>query len=124
MMTSPPLSAGQRALLEAALLQRQRDIEQRLEAQQGGASRVDHAEDVLQQDGDDAPQRDADREVDLARGDWARRELSAVSEALGRVHDERFGLCADCEGPIPFDRLRIEPWAARCVPCQTELERR
>jgi DnaK suppressor protein len=124
MTTSALLTAGQRALLEVALLQRQRDIEQRLDTQQEGASRVDHAEEMLQQDGDDAPQRDADREVDLARGDWARRELSAVSEALGRVHDESFGLCVDCESPIPFDRLRIEPWAARCVPCQTDLERR
>lgn len=118
------LTAGQRALLEAALVQRRTDLDRRLVAIQGGASRVEHAAETLAQDGDDAPQRDADREVDLARNDWAVQELGAVSAALARVHDPAFGQCARCGQPIAFERLRVEPWAVRCIGCQTQTESR
>jgi DnaK suppressor protein len=45
-----------------------------------------------------------------------------VSEALRRLDGEGFGLCTGCGNEIPFDRLRAEPWAARCVPCETARE--
>jgi DnaK suppressor protein len=125
-MTAPTstLTADQRVLLEAALLQRRAELDRRLAVIQGGASRVEHAAEALAQDGDDAPQRDADREVDLARNDWTLQELGAVSAALARVHVDDFGRCGDCGEPIGFDRLRIEPWAVRCIGCQTQAEQR
>ena len=91
---------------------------------QAGGSRSEAAREVLQQDGDDAPQRDADREIDLARADRDIEELGAVSHALARVHDAGFGLCSDCGQTIPFDRLKLEPWAVRCVACAAALEQR
>ena len=90
---------------------------------QAGASRSEHARDVLQQDADDAPQRDADREIDLVRADREVAELGAVSDALARLHDSGFGYCVDCARAIPFDRLKLEPWALRCVDCEAERER-
>jgi RNA polymerase-binding transcription factor DksA len=32
-------------------------------------------------------------------------------------------LCVDCHGAIPFERLRLEPQALRCVACQSFNER-
>lgn len=116
------LTPGQRALLEAELKLRQGELDRTLAAHQGGLGRVEHAEELLAQDGDDAPQRDADREVDLARSDRTLQELGRVSVALRRVHDADFGVCRDCDEPIPFDRLKLEPWAERCVACESAQE--
>jgi DnaK suppressor protein len=119
------LTAGQHALLESALQQQLQQIDRRLAEHLGGTSRAEHARQVLQQDGDDAPQRDAERELDQALGDRDTMALGAVSAALARLRDTdagRYGLCADCGAEIPFDRLKVEPWALRCVACQTALE--
>lgn len=116
------LTAGQRALLEANLIARRNQLDQQLAEHQQGQSRVEHAAEVLAQDGDDGPQRDADREVDLARSDRELRELGQVSEALRRLTQPGYGECSDCGEAIPFDRLKLEPWALRCVGCQARHE--
>ncbi len=117
------LTAGQRALLEAALVQRQHQLDRRLADHTGGLTRAEHAREVLLQDDDDAPQRESEREMDLALTDIETQELGAVSAALRRLHEPDFGLCADCGNEIPFDRLTIEPWALRCVACESRRER-
>ena len=58
------LNATQLAELQAVLLQRKAEIEQRLQEVHEGKTRAEHARTVLLQDGDDAPQRSSDREVD------------------------------------------------------------
>jgi DnaK suppressor protein len=114
------LTAGQRAQLRERLELRQHELDRRI-AELGGA-RAQHASELLEQDGDDAPQRDADREVDLARSDALLQEQGAVSRALSRLDEPGFGRCIDCALPIAFDRLRIEPWALRCVACESARE--
>lgn len=121
---SKHLTGGQRAMLKASLELRQHELDQRLAAHQRGQSRADYARELLQQDGDDAPQRDSDREVELAWSDQELQELGAVSRALKRLDDPHFGLCSDCGAEIPFDRLKIEPQALRCVSCESRHERK
>jgi len=36
---------------------------------------------------------------------------------------DQYGVCADCAADIPFDRLKAEPWALRCVACETQHEK-
>ena len=119
-----PLTAGQRTQLEASLRQRQRQLDDRLAAHHGGLSRVEHAREVLLQDGDDAPQREGEREVDMALSDLETQQVGAVSQALLRLQEGRYGACADCGAQIPFDRLQAEPWALRCVACEAQRESR
>lgn len=121
---STHLTTGQRALLEAALVQRQHQLDRQLAEHHQGQSRAEHARDVLQQDGDDAPQREGERELDMALSDRGLQELGEVSAALARVHGADYGLCGDCGAEIPFDRLKVEPWALRCVACEGRRERR
>lgn len=121
---STHLTPGQQALIEAELQARQRALAQAVSEQHGGRSRVEHARDVLSQDGDDAPQRDADREVDLARTDQAAQDLAGIEAALERLRTGRYGLCTDCEAVIPYDRLLNQPQALRCVACQAAYEGR
>ena len=116
------LTAGQRALLEAGLRARRSELEAQIAQQLDGRTRPEHAREVLLQDGDDAPARDADREVDLARSDRELNEVRAVDDALARLETAQYGVCVDCDTRIPFDRLRLNPQVLRCIACQTALE--
>lgn len=116
------ITPGQRVQLAAGLQQRRSQLDAQLAGQLAGESRADHAREVLQQDSDDLRHRSEDREVDMARSDQDMRELGAVSEALRRIQTDGYGLCADCEAPIAFERLKIEPWALRCVACESTRE--
>jgi DnaK suppressor protein len=120
---SSHLTQGQRALLESALVRRQHELDRQLVEHQGGLSRAEHAREVLAQDSDDISHREAERELDMAISDRELGELGAVSAALRRLQDGRFGQCADCGEEIAFDRLKIEPWALRCVSCEAVRER-
>ena len=117
------LTAGQRALLEAELIRRQNELDRQLADHQGGLSRVEHAREVLSQDSDDISHREAERELDMAISDRELGELGTVSAALRRLKEGSFGLCGDCGEQIAFDRLKVEPWALRCVACETLRER-
>lgn len=120
---STHLTPGQHALLESELRSRQRDLDRQLAEHQGGLSRAEHARELLKSDSDDVSHREADRELDMALNDRELAELGAVSAALRRLQDGRYGLCADCGGAIAFDRLKVEPWALRCIACEARRER-
>jgi DnaK suppressor protein len=119
---STPLTSGQQAGLKAELELRRDALRRQLDEHLHGQSRSDRAHDVMQQDGDDAPQRAPEREVAMALTDRERRELDAVTAALDRLAAGRYGVCADCGTDIPFDRLKAEPWALRCVACEGQRE--
>mgnify|MGYP003704710711 CR=1 FL=1 len=53
----------------------------------------------------------------------ANGDRTKVRQALSRVHDDDYGVCEDCGAGIPFDRLRLNPQATRCVACQDTFER-
>ena len=116
------LSAEQRALLEAELQARRQQLESQVVAHQAGQSRVDYAAELLSQSSHDAQQHEADREVELARADRERHELGLVNVALARIHQPEYGLCGDCGEAIPVGRLTLEPWALRCVACESLRE--
>jgi len=116
------LGAGQRALLQTELEMRQRRLDQALNVRHEGSSRVEHARALLAQDEDGTSAHAMDREVDMALSDLDIAELGAVSRALARLREGDYGLCADCGAEIPFDRLKIEPQAERCVPCESTRE--
>jgi DnaK suppressor protein len=120
---SSQLTAGQRALLQAELIRRQGELDRQVAEHQGGLSRAEHAREVLSQDSDDVSHREAEREMDMALGDREIAELGAVSAALRRLSEDRYGECADCGEAIAFDRLKVEPWALRCVACESRRER-
>jgi DnaK suppressor protein len=117
-----PLTSAQKALLEHKLRARHDDIRHELAQHQLGESRYEHAREVLLQDGDDAPQRSSDRELDLARTDHLLAELVEVDRALDRLARDEYGVCVSCGADIPFARLELEPAAPRCVRCQGRLE--
>lgn len=52
----------------------------------------------------------------------AKQTLSRMEQALTIIDDPQFGVCRDCEEPIPFARLMIMPETDFCVQCAAERE--
>ena len=50
-------------------------------------------------------------------------ELMAIDAARGRIADGSYGECIDCGRDIPVERLKAQPTALRCVPCQAAYEK-
>jgi DnaK suppressor protein len=53
-----------------------------------------------------------------------RKAIIDIDEALRRLDDSGYGLCAECGDEIPENRLIANPLAIRCRDCQEEVERR
>ena len=51
----------------------------------------------------------------------ARHTLVRLERVLPRIDYPEFGLCRECETPIPFARLMILPETDLCVPCAEEM---
>ena len=121
----PPLTAGQRSALEAALRNRQRelraDVASKLKTQDdprlvGLRNRME--------DTDDWAAADAMAAQDIALVSRDLSELANVEQALARLGDGSYGECVDCGNAIPYQRLAAYPAARRCVSCQEIQERR
>ena len=52
----------------------------------------------------------------------ARNTLAKLERALKMIDRPGFGLCRECEKPIPLARLMIMPESDMCVGCAEEME--
>jgi DnaK suppressor protein len=52
----------------------------------------------------------------------ARNTLAKLERALKMIDRPGFGLCRECEEPIPIARLMIMPESDMCVSCTEEIE--
>ena len=53
----------------------------------------------------------------------SKQTLSKMERALKMINDPDFGLCRECEEPIPFARLMIVPESDLCVQCAEAIGR-
>jgi DnaK suppressor protein len=51
-----------------------------------------------------------------------RNLLRLIDEALLRIREGEFGVCANCEKEIQQKRLDAVPWAKYCIECQEKQE--
>ena len=61
-----------------------------------------------------------DADIDVLETETAL--LEDVDEALRRIEEGSFGLCADCGQTIPEERLEVIPYAKRCIACAEKSE--
>ena len=47
----------------------------------------------------------------------AEEKLSKLDQALKKIDKKGFGLCIQCEKPIPIGRILLMPESNRCVNC-------
>jgi DnaK suppressor protein len=50
-------------------------------------------------------------------------ELRAIEAARTRMENGAYGDCVSCETEIPHERLKVQPTAERCAPCQEQYEK-
>lgn len=88
------------------------------------------SEELLASRSADSSDDEHDPEGSTLSGEWSMltgvraaevRELDDIDRALRRVDAGTYGICADCGGSIPLDRLRARPTATRCVACASML---
>lgn len=61
-------------------------------------------------------------DIDLSEIDRDVAELKDVEAALTAIAEGTYGVCIDCEEPIPVERLEKLPSARRCRNCQERFE--
>jgi DnaK suppressor protein len=67
----------------------------------------------------------ADLSVDLGNAAVTRdlTELRAIEAVRVRIKNGSYGECIECGYEIPFERLKAQPTAERCAPCQEMYEK-
>lgn len=65
-----------------------------------------------------------DREFSLGLASNERDSLIKINEALKMIDEGKFGTCQICAKPISKTRLSALPFAASCLKCQRQREKR
>ena len=71
----------------------------------------------------DRASMEAERSVELRTRDRARKLISKIDEALGRLEDGSYGYCVETEEPIGIGRLDARPIATLSLEAQERHER-
>ena len=108
-----------------------RSIKQDLEEQRSALSNAirslgsdrnaDHGREVVK-DPYGAASLTHDDEVNFTVADRRARQLAEVTRALEDINAGRYGVCRECGEPIAKARLKVMPFATRCVACQARVE--
>lgn len=118
----PNLSDGQLADLKHVLASRFKDLSAELDRE---VSDQDDYTDVASEAPDPGDSSFANLSVDLGNAAITRDvvELRAIEAARIRMENGTYGICVSCETEIPFERLKVQPTAERCAPCQQAWEK-
>lgn len=65
---------------------------------------------------------DLERELGISLMEMRNRKRQLIDEALTRLTDGTYGICADCGVEISEKRLEAVPFAKLCVECQSHEE--
>jgi DnaK suppressor protein len=118
-----PLTASERAELEAKLRAHRDELRAEIAAQLKNQDdpRLVGLRNRME-DTDDWAVADAMAAMDIASVSRVLAILTDVEAALARLADGSYGECIDCGVPIPLARLSAHPAAKRCVGCQEIAE--
>jgi DnaK suppressor protein len=62
------------------------------------------------------------KEFLLSLSDAERVRLRKIDDALTRLAKDEFGICRSCGKLVCDKRLKVIPWASRCITCQEKEE--
>jgi len=80
---------------------------------------IEKASDVL-----DEVQLMGERELAIRNLDRDSNALRQIDRALARIENGTYGVCQHCEEDISVKRMNAVPWAAYCIGCQEQIDRR
>ena len=78
---------------------------------------------ILEPDLADRASAETDRSLELRTRDRARKLISKIDEALGRIEDNSYGYCEETGEPISLKRLEARPIATLSIEAQERHER-
>ncbi len=110
-------------VLQKMLLGKRQEIIKEIEGSLGQSltedqqRRLESARDV----GDQALM-DLERELGISLMEMRNRRRQSIDEALTRLHEGTYGICAECGIEISEKRLQAVPFAKLCVECQSRAE--
>jgi len=118
-----PLSAAERAALEAKLRAHRDELRAEIAVQLKNQDdpRLVGLRNRME-DTDDWAAADAMAAMDIASVSRVLAILADVEAAFARLADGSYGECVDCGVDIPYARLSAYPAAKRCVGCQEIAE--
>ena len=112
-----------REVLQKMLMGKRQEIIKEIEGSLGQSltedqqRRLESARDV----GDQALM-DLERELGISLMEMRNRRRQSIDEALTRLHEGTYGICAECGVEISEKRLHAVPFAKLCVECQSHAE--
>ena len=106
------------AMLRQMLEERRREIHEKLRSLRETLP----AEVVEVRDPEERSVADFVQEVDFALMEMKSATLAKIDEALQRLGEGRYGICAECDEPISEARLQAVPFASLCRDCQAQQE--
>lgn len=65
---------------------------------------------------------DLEREVDISLMEMRNKKRQMIDEAMTRLSEGTYGICAECGVEISEKRLAVVPFAKLCVECQARTE--
>ena len=102
-----------------ALLQKQFSLSDMVQRTEGyGREKEQDIQDVA-----DMAVESYTKEFMFGKSSGDRHILQLIREALERIENKSYGICANCENPIQAKRLEAVPWARHCVQCQALQEK-
>jgi DnaK suppressor protein len=110
-------------VLQKMLMAKRQEIIKEIEGSLGQSltedqqRRLESARDV----GDQALM-DLERELGISLMEMRNRRRQSIDEALNRLHEGTYGVCAECGIEISEKRLQAVPFAKLCVECQSREE--
>ncbi|MBC7338230.1 MAG: RNA polymerase-binding protein DksA, partial [Clostridia bacterium] len=75
-------------------------------------------------DPNDRATMESDRSFELRIRGRERKLMEKVDEALARIEDGTYGICAGCGEDIAVKRLQARPVAKFCIDCKTKQEQK
>lgn len=113
------LTTSERDNLARALTERKQVMRDEIRSGLAGM-RGETYEDLLSGTSDAGDESLATLITDVANADVARdaAELQDILAAEARLAAGTYGICIDCEEPVPYARLAAYPTAKRCIRCQ------
>jgi len=101
---------------------KQRTLEAKLRDLLAGSPARDELCIDAEPDSLDRVRSNSDRDMAVQLLNQDARLIREIRSAIGRIKEGTYGLCAQCEEPIPSKRLDAVPWARCCVSCQAAAE--
>ena len=65
---------------------------------------------------------ESDRAFTLRLRDRERKLIRKIQQALQRIDDGEFGICAECGDEISIPRLKARPMTTLCIACKSKQE--